>query len=113
MHGQDSPELPWPTPKEYGQRFQALNERLGRSLALFEYRGESTEDKAVLQYRLAKLAIAAEDLRRAIGVLEMDNASDQQLAEALTELRGACSEVCDSFVDADDRIIRLMNFLDP
>lgn len=112
MQNDESSAAGWPTPNDYGNRFREINERLERSSAFVEYGRESREDAAILEYRLAKLAIAAEDLRRAIGVIEKASATDPQLAEVLAELRGACIQICDSFADADERIIRLMNFLD-
>jgi hypothetical protein len=105
--------LPWPPAEEYGLRFREINEKLSRVFGLLEYRAETAEQLGVLQYRLAKLAIAAEDIRRAISVVEVGIVNDELMAQALVELRSACSEVIDSFKDADAHIIALMNYLEP
>ena len=76
-----------------------------------EYRAGSATELAELRYRLAKLAIAAEDLRQAIRILEDDSQSDDVVASALVELRNACDEVRDSFAETDSRIVKLLNFV--
>lgn len=101
----------FPSPEDYGSRFEEINTKLGQSLALSEYRGKSNEDTEVLRYRLVKLALAAADITRAIAVLAEGNGDDDMMAEALVELRNACAEVTDSFTDADPRIVRLLNFV--
>lgn len=111
MSEQRNRKSPWPSPEDYGRRFEELNTKLGRSFALAEFRGESSEGSAVLQYRLAKIAIAAEDIRRAIAILETEGATDDSMANAVVELRNACAEVGDSFVEADPALVRLLNFL--
>lgn len=108
----DTGALPWPSDKSYGSRFKAIDERLERSFTLSEYQGTSVEDLGVLRYRLAKLAIAAEDIRRAIRIVEEGTYGDEEVAEALVELRAACTEVEESFRDADPRIIAMLNFID-
>ncbi len=101
----------WPAPDEYGRRYEELNERLARSFVLAEYRGNSSEDVAILQYRLAKLALAAEDIRAAIAIIERGRVPDEAVAQAVVELRNACAEIVDSFAEANDRLIRLLNFV--
>jgi len=77
----EGPRLPWDSAKDYGRRFEEINERLDRSLRRMEYRLPDTEVE-VLQYRLAKLAIAAEDIPRAIAVLERHPENDDWVADA-------------------------------
>lgn len=101
---------PWPSAEEYGDRFDAINRRLEKSFASREYLGGSPEDLGVLRYRLAKIAIAAEDIRRAITVLESDASDDDTAAHALVELRNACTEVTESFADVDALLVRLLNY---
>jgi hypothetical protein len=105
----DEPALPWDAPKEYGRRFAEINARIERGLALSEYRAERPEDTAVLQYRLAKLAMAGEDIRRAIAVLETHPEKDEWIADAIVELRNACVEVAESFAEIDAQLVRLLN----
>lgn len=105
------PPLPWDAPEDYGRRFAEIDHRLARAFALMEYRGGGGDEAAVLRYRLAKLAIAAEDLRRAIGILEREAKKDNWLADAVVELRSACEEIRDSYGEADQRLISLLNFL--
>ena len=108
MSDSDGSKLPWNSPEEYGQRFAEINARLDRGLQSVEYR-PGIEEVAVLQYRLAKLAIAAEDIRRAIAVLEEHAHNDDWVADATVELRNACSEVADSFAEVDPLLVRLLN----
>jgi len=110
MDSQDARD-PWPSPEDYGRRYDEINQRLARSFVLAEYRGNSDEDVPVLQYRLAKLALAAEDIRAAIAIIERGAAEDQATAEAVVELRNACAEVIDSFAEVNDRLVRLLNFV--
>ena len=105
------PEQTWPSPEEYGRRYDAVNQRLEQSFVLTEYRGKSSEDVSVLRYRLAKLALAAEDIRAAIAILERGGPGDTAMASAIVELRNACGEVIDSFTDANERLVRLLNFV--
>lgn len=107
----DDPRKAWPTPEDYGRRYDEINRRLARSFLLAEYRGNSDVDVAALQYRLAKLALAAEDIRAAIAVIEREEASDEDMADAVVELRNACTEVADSFGEADGQLVRLLNFM--
>ena len=107
----DSSHEAWPTPEEYGRRYDEINRRLERSFLLAEYRGKSNVDVAVLQYRLSKLALAAEDIRAAIAVIEREDAGDEVTADAVVELRNACAEVADSFAEANDQLVRLLNFM--
>jgi hypothetical protein len=104
----DGSKLPWDSAEDYGRRFAEINERLDRSLKSVEYRPRS-EEVALLQYRLAKLAIAAEDIRRAIAVLEEHSDNDDWVADAVVELRNACTEVADSFTEVDPLLVRLLN----
>ena len=110
MHNRDEREA-WPSPEEYGRRYEEINQRLARSLILAEYRGNSEEDVPVLQYRLAKLAIAAEDIRAAIAIIERETPDDEAIAHAIVELRNACGEVMDSFSEVNARLVRLLNFV--
>ena len=109
MTDTDGSKLPWDSAEDYGRRFAEINERLDRSLKHVEYRPPGA-DVPVLQYRLAKLAIAAEDIRRAIAVLEQHSDKDDWVADALVELRNACTEVADSFADVDPLLVRLLNY---
>ena len=106
---QDVPE-PWPSAEAYGDRFDALNRRLEQSLASREYTGGSPEELGVLRYRLAKIAIAAEDIRRAIRLLERESIDDDTIANAVVELRNACTEVSESFAEVDSLLVRLLNY---
>lgn len=101
----------WPSAKQYGQRFAALDKRLARGFLLAEYRGASEQEIAVLRYRLAKLYIAAEDIQAAIGILVEEASGDTVKSEAVVELRNACGEVIDSFGEVNDSLVRLLNFL--
>lgn len=103
--------LPWDSPEEYGRRFAEIDKRLARAFALTEYRGTSDHDGPVLRYRLAKLALAAEDLRRAISVLEQETDKDHWLADAVVELQSACEEITDSYREVDGLLVHLLNFL--
>lgn len=105
------PREAWPSPEEYGRRYAEINERLARSFVLAEYRGNSDEDVPVLQYRLAKLAMAAEDIRAAIAIIEREAPEDEAIAHAIVELRNACGEVVDSFAEVNERLVRLLNFV--
>jgi hypothetical protein len=111
MMGNQDPRDSWPSPADYGRRYEELNERLARSFALAEYRGDAEEDVPELQYRLAKLALAAEDIRAAIAILERGTSEDEAVAHAIVELRNACGEVIDSFTEANERLVRLLNFV--
>jgi predicted alpha/beta hydrolase len=101
----------WPSPEQYGRRYDEINQRLAKSFVLAEYRGDSEDDVPVLQYRLAKLALAAEDIRAAIAILESEAPEDEAMAHAIVELRNSCGEVIDSFSEANDRLVRLLNFV--
>lgn len=63
----------------------------------------------MLRYRLAKLAIAAEDIRRAIAVLEEHSDNDGWVAGSVVELRNACMEVESSFSDVDPLLVAVLN----
>ena len=101
----------WPTPADYGRRYEDFNARLGRSFALAEFQGESAEATFTLQYHLAKIAIAAEDLGRAIMILAREGSTDDDMAKAIVELRNACTEIGDTFVEADPALVGFLNFL--
>jgi hypothetical protein len=109
--GQNEPDARWPTLEDYGRRYEDLNTKLGRTFSLAEFRGESSDDVSVLRYRLAKIAIAAEDICRVIVIFGADGVTDDRMANAVLELRNACAEIGDSFVDADPALVRLLNFL--
>jgi hypothetical protein len=99
----------WPTPQEYGRRFAEIDQNLSRSFENAELRWESSETAGRVRYRLAKIALAGEDMRRAIGVLERTESTDAEKADALVELRQACAEAADSFSQIDRELVRLLN----
>lgn len=105
------PREAWASPEDYGRRYEEINQRLERSFILAEYRGNSDEEVPVLQYRLAKLALAAEDIRAAIAIIEREASEDEVAAHAVVELRNACAEVIDSFTEVNERLVRFLNFV--
>jgi hypothetical protein len=105
MSDQDS----WPDASEYGRRFAEIDRNLTRAFANAEIRFDSPETDGRVRYRLAKLAIAGEDIRRAVAILEDLYSTDSQKADALVELRQACAETADSFADIDQELIRFLN----
>lgn len=100
----------WPDPAEYGTRFAAIDARLRVAFQQTEYHGRSADEVAELRYLLAKLAISAEDIRRAIDILEDGSSADDQRAAAVVELRNACGEVMDAFAAGNEGLISLLNF---
>jgi nitrogen regulatory protein PII-like uncharacterized protein len=110
MNSETVPGIPgWPEDEEYGRRFRELDSRIERSFTLLEYRPDS-EESAVLRYRIAKLAIASEDIRKAISVLE-DGAEDEVLLTAMIELENACREVSHSYSEVHPLLVQFMNFV--
>jgi len=101
----------WPEPSDYGRRFAEIEKNLLRSFAHAEMRWNSVETSGRVRYRLAKIAIAGEDMRRAIAVLERTDSTDEEKAEALVELRQACAESVDSFTDIDHELVQLLNVM--
>ena len=65
----------------------------------------------MLRYRLAKLVLAAEDIRAAIAIFEREAPEDDTTAHAVVELRNACGEVLDSFSEVHERLVRMLNFV--
>jgi hypothetical protein len=101
--------ITWPTPQDYGRRFAEIDRNLSRSFESAEFRWESPDASARVRYRLAKIALAGEDMRRAVAVLELVDSTDEQKAAALVELRQACAEAVDSFSDVDRELLHLLN----
>lgn len=99
----------WPTSSDYGRRFAEIDNNLKRSFQSAEMRWDSAETDGRVRYRLAKIAIAGEDMRRAVAVLEQPGSSDEQMANALVELRQACAEAAESFTDIDHELVQFLN----
>lgn len=46
---------------------------------------------------------------RAVAVLEQEDSTDEQKADALVDLRQACAEAVESFTDIDHELVRFLN----
>jgi hypothetical protein len=104
-----SDDSSWPTPADYGRRFAEIDRNLAKSFQNAEMRWDSPERDGRVRYRLAKIAIAGEDMRRAVAVLEQVDSTDEQKADALVELRQACAAAVESFSDIDHELVRFLN----
>jgi hypothetical protein len=102
-------EQAWPDASNYGHRFEEIDAQLQRSFSNAEFRWRNPETAGRLRYRLAKIAIAGEDVRRAVGMLAHEKLGDEEKAIALVELRNACQEITDSFAEIDGDLIALLN----
>lgn len=99
----------WPSAEDYGNNYRDLTARIKRGMGMTEYHPDPAEAE-LLRHGLVKLAMAAEDIRRAISLVEQGH-GDDLLADAIVELENACREVSDSYQQIQPALVRLLNFL--